>query len=144
MNDMQKRSMKSVSSSPTRKVSSRVARTMNATYMIPVLTADADFGLLAIDLTNNTLTQIRMMVANVLDITFPIRSNMRLWSNGDLEKTMTMMILSRNIPDAMRRSHFRYGEDLRLLESSALYLNTLVMAMMHHPRISVVMRVDRA
>ena len=46
------------------------------------------------------------------------------------------------IPDTMAMSHLKYGDDFMLCALSVLLANTLVMATMHHPSISVVTRVE--
>ena len=47
------------------------------------------------------------------------------------------------IPDARRRIHLRYGDDLKLMLSFSFCPKILVIPMMLHPNISVVIRVER-
>ena len=72
---------------------------------------------------------------------FLIISNTPSCSRGVWERNSTMNIRIRNIPDARRRIHLRYGDDLKLVVSFCP--KTLVIPMMHHPRISVVIVVER-
>ena len=75
---------------------------------------------------------------NVFDMTLVIMSKMSFFSMPDLESRTTIMILRRKIPETIRMSHFWNGVDFISPEFSSLRTMTLVMAMMHHPRISVV------
>lgn len=144
INEMQKSRNMSVSLMPTRNVSRTVASSMKETNKTAVPAFETGDGLLGSDLMNIMFTQMSMMVAKVLDMTLPIVSNMLLCSNGTFENRMKMIILITNIPEAIMRSHFRYGDDLRLFFSELLPPNILVMATMHQPIISVVSRVEMA
>ena len=140
---MVKMTMNFSSSSPTRNDSKRVANIMNVVYNAMVLTFDDGFSRLPIVLMNRMLTQISMIREKELVMNFLIISNTLSCSIGVWSRNSTMNIRIRNIPDASSRIHLRYGDDLKLMASSSFCPKTLVIPMMHHPRISVVTVVER-
>ena len=94
-------------------------------------------------LMNRTLTQMSMIREKEFVMNFLIISNTVSCSKGVWYRNRTMRILIRNIPDARRRIHLRYGDDLKLMVSFSFCPKILVIPMIPHPNISVVRVVDR-
>ena len=116
---------------------------MNAIYREIVLIFEASFCLVTNDLMNRMLTQTIIIVENGLVMNLRIVLKMISCSTTVWDMIATIRSLRTNIPEATTNIHFMYGEDLRYSVCASFWLNIFVVPSMHHPRISVVMIVER-
>ena len=130
---------------PTSTASSAVAPSMKRQRNMSERLLFTSMRRRAVILTYRILIQMRTSNATEFDRTLPVMSYMLSLSTSHFEKKNTTPSLMMKIPPAVRRIHFRDDDDRDLTSLLAVAgRGSLANATIAHPRISVVMAVDRA